>query len=903
MRITRVQLRQLGRHRDLDIELAPGFTIIRGPNEAGKSTIQRGLELALFCKPTAATAELGALRSWGAPEDGRSFTRIEFVVDEENGSTEEGGPRRGELEKEFRGQRGRVMLQYDGETYSDPARAEEVIAGLTGIPSEAFFRSTASIRHQELEDLDRDEGALRDRLQASIGGGDKGSSRAKSRIDDAIRALKSRGDKNPGRLKIAEEAVARAEVALKNGETSLQKLEADRDALAQARDARVRSEKSLSESRNMLEGARQAERLRTDRAVIAERFERLRQASEAQQRLTDLEAAPDRPMASLRDQLDRMRTLQSRVTVLQEAMRAETAPEVEPDEPEPSFISEGVVTGAIGAVAVLAIVFGSARALLPAILLGIVAVGFAVIEGMRFWERRSVAMNVRHINQVRERDRAVRRQSRVGTEEGLRVAQSGVQNILRELGAPDVEAAERLLTAEQARRQEVATLQVQASALLAGQSPGVASELRDKAALELEQKTAALNALGPLATDARARERLEAEVRDRHAALERARDAEAGAIARLDANPVDSEQVAGEAERLVTWRDQLTALKRRVRIYEMTLAAIQAAESMTMKKATRFLEQQVGRDIARLTGGRYRRVSIDDQTLDIQVWAPERGDWVQASQLSKGTVDQVFLAARIGLVRLVTQDRRPPLILDDPFVTFDDTRAARAALLLRELSSDFQVIYLACSNRYDGLADSVVELPGPTEAESAAAAPAGSPRRRAAAESAPAPAAKSAPAPAVESAEVPAVESAPAPAVESAEVPAAESAPAPAAESADQPEPAPDRSAAAAGRTSAGAKIVAFPGSMAGSGESEAGTPVDADESPAADAEESPAADAETEQVEDDEDGLIQLQTAIPTDEEIAPDADPDASASGVEVHPETRSVTSTPADGEQPEA
>jgi hypothetical protein len=27
------------------------------------------------------------------------------------------------------------------------------------------------------------------------------------------------------------------------------------------------------------------------------------------------------------------------------------------------------------------------------------------------------------------------------------------------------------------------------------------------------------------------------------------------------------------------------------------------------------------------------------------------------------------------------------------------------------------VIYLACSNRYDGLADSVVELPGPIEVE------------------------------------------------------------------------------------------------------------------------------------------------------------------------------------------
>jgi hypothetical protein len=190
----------------------------------------------------------------------------------------------------------------------------------------------------------------------------------------------------------------------------------------------------------------------------------------------------------------------------------------------------------------------------------------------------------------------------------------------------------------------------------------------------------------------------------------------------VDANPVDAEQVAGEAERLATWREQLAALQHRVRVYEKTLAIIQQCESGTMRKATRFLEHQVGRDIARLTGGRYRRVTIDDQSLDLAIFAPERGDWVPAARLSKGTVDQLFLAARIGLVRLVTQGRRPPLILDDPFVTFDDARASRAAIMLRELSSDFQVIYLTCSNRYDGLADRVVALPGPTEAEHAAAA-------------------------------------------------------------------------------------------------------------------------------------------------------------------------------------
>ncbi len=591
---------------------------------------------------------------------------------------------------------------------------------------------------------------------------------------------------------------------------------------------------------------------------IEERFERLRQASEAQQRLTDLEASPDRPMAALRDQLDRMRTLQSRVTILQESLHDEAGPEVEPDEPEPSFLNEGIITAAVGAMALAAIVIGSARSLLFAVLLGVGAMGLAVIEGMRFWERRSVAMNVRRINEVRERDRTVRRQSRVGTEEGLRVAQSGVQNILRELGVTDIAAAERLLTAEQARRQEVATLQVQASALLAGQSPGQASDLRDRAALELEQKTAALSALGPLATDARARERLEAEVRDRHAALERARDAEAGAIARLDANPVDSEQVAGEAERLVTWRDQLTALKRRVRIYETTLAGIQAAESMTMKKATRFLEHQVGRDIARLTGGRYRRVSIDDQTLDIQVWAPERGDWVHVAQLSKGTVDQVFLAARIGLVRLVTQNRRPPLILDDPFVTFDDTRAARAALLLRELSADFQVIYLACSNRYDGLADAVVELPGPTEAESAAAAHAGSAARRAATATAEA-TAPNATEPAGE-------ETADAPEEAATEV-TEETA---AAEEADQPAGEPAEAAA----TDTAEAVAEEAAGEAPAAATDAGTPAEEADSPA------------PQEPDDDGDGVILLQAAVPTDEETVPDPEADASASEVGVQP-----------------
>ena len=182
----------------------------------------------------------------------------------------------------------------------------------------------------------------------------------------------------------------------------------------------------------------------------------------------------------------------------------------------------------------------------------------------------------------------------------------------------------------------------------------------------------------------------------------------------MEQNPVDAEEVAALAERLAGWTEELDALKRRDRIYARTLREIIDAEQATMQRATRYLERRMVGDIARITDGRYRRVRVDDTNLGVDVFSPEKDDWVPVTDLSQGTLDVVYLAARLGLVRLVTGDRRPPLVLDDPFVTLDDTRAARALELLREVAADFQVIYLTTSDRYDAHADKVVVLAGPT---------------------------------------------------------------------------------------------------------------------------------------------------------------------------------------------
>ncbi len=239
-------------------------------------------------------------------------------------------------------------------------------------------------------------------------------------------------------------------------------------------------------------------------------------------------------------------------------------------------------------------------------------------------------------------------------------------------------------------------------------------------AAEVERLQHALAGMGEMAADAGAsRVRHLNIVRATQGQLDRAVTEEAAASARVEHNPADAEEVARLAEELEARRAELAAVERRLRVYETTLAALNAAEQATMKKAARYLEQGMARDVAQITDGRYRRVQVDETELAFRVWSPERGDWVDLAALSQGTMDQFYLAARLGLVRQVTQHRRPPLVFDDPFLTFDDARARRAVQLLKRLAQDHQVLYLTCSDRYDSAADAVFQLPAPAAADAA----------------------------------------------------------------------------------------------------------------------------------------------------------------------------------------
>jgi DNA repair exonuclease SbcCD ATPase subunit len=320
--------------------------------------------------------------------------------------------------------------------------------------------------------------------------------------------------------------------------------------------------------------------------------------------------------------------------------------------------------------------------------------------------------------QLAEAEIAARQEHAREIEEAYRRKRRELDSTLENLGVADVRAAEKTLATTEQHTEQLAQIEGELRGLgLDERNIRRLEEARDAAANESEQAAHALAAMGSLADDpARTRAQLEREVARTAPARDAARSEADQAQGRVDANQVDAELIAGLYERLEAARDRLAELERRVAVYEGTLAAIDAAEAATLKTAARYLEERMGPTIAAVTDGRYDDIVVDEKSLAFKVRAPETGELVDVGVLSQGTADQLFLAARLGLVRLVTLDRRPPLILDDPFVTFDAGRAERALRQVKRLAHEhgFQVLYLTCSDRFDRLADELVVLPGPS---------------------------------------------------------------------------------------------------------------------------------------------------------------------------------------------
>jgi len=182
----------------------------------------------------------------------------------------------------------------------------------------------------------------------------------------------------------------------------------------------------------------------------------------------------------------------------------------------------------------------------------------------------------------------------------------------------------------------------------------------------------------------------------------------------LEARKGSESEISELEEQLEEKSGELARQERKLEVFKVAKEAIEGAFSKTLSPARDVLKQKVSEYFKIITGGRYEKIGLEEGTLEFRVYSPEKRDWVSISpkddELSRGTIDQFFLAARLALVDVVSAGKKPPIFLDDPFVTFDSKRLKASMDLLKKISRDHQVFIFTCKDSYDKWADNAVPV-------------------------------------------------------------------------------------------------------------------------------------------------------------------------------------------------
>ena len=119
------------------------------------------------------------------------------------------------------------------------------------------------------------------------------------------------------------------------------------------------------------------------------------------------------------------------------------------------------------------------------------------------------------------------------------------------------------------------------------------------------------------------------------------------------------------------------------------------------------LLRAAGAHFARLTGGRYGGLSVDEDAAGRALLRAIRDNGAECpvESLSEGARDQLYLALRVAAIEAHAARAQPmPFIADDLLVHFDDERARAALALLATLGAITQVILFTHHAHIAGLA-------------------------------------------------------------------------------------------------------------------------------------------------------------------------------------------------------
>jgi exonuclease SbcC len=308
----------------------------------------------------------------------------------------------------------------------------------------------------------------------------------------------------------------------------------------------------------------------------------------------------------------------------------------------------------------------------------------------RRWEQAAHAAR-RHDLAERLSERGARERAAAGAERELRqvAAEAGIEDAGLESLAAGLDAWQQRRRLEMERHQRAAADWSRLQELLGGHT---LQELREEAAAAAAEAARLARTADPELLQAARAGNAGSRIDVLRGELETARGQAERTQGELRAMAARLPSVAGAEEALERARADLDRVQDLDRMLELARGFLDRAQEQVHRDVAPLLVAALRRSLPRITSGRYTDATVDPRTLEVKVCGPRR-DWRDATRLSQGTREQVYLLLRLALVeRLTRRGESSPLLLDEVTVHSDRQRTEALLGLLHEASAGHQVL-------------------------------------------------------------------------------------------------------------------------------------------------------------------------------------------------------------------
>jgi len=694
--IRRLSIVGFGCLQNVTYDFPSGGLLILGPNESGKSTVVRSIEALLFgYQPKVA----GPWRPW----EGAEFAgELELAGDNgslrvkrsfaDNQATVTRRDSRGDTTDQPLGP---VKLPPRGTTHERALYGRWLSAAI-GVGSADLLRRTLYVPQGSLEvDVGDLDGVLRSYM---TGGGLDVDAVARTLAERrrSVAQVSREGRANLGELDTLRLSLERAREELAEAERREGRLEELRTELSRLSTELGTQQAEHDRLADLLRTADRAQQLLETTARLEELLARDRQDQERDaERRTRLAALVEQitehhdlveNAEAIRSGLARVERAGESAALARERLDAVGAAGSDGGWARP-LVAAGIV-GAIGAAvgALVAGWLGGGLGLALGVLLGLAVAWWLVVHRPRAAER------------------ALRQQDLASSQEGLQQAVDDLAYLVP--GIPRDQFADLAGRLDELR--ELARHRADLEASLLSDSDLKALNGRVEArASELEAVRKELEAVQKTLAEAGFQEGEElGAARQRHREL--GREVQEGTQRMQSLREEAAELRGAQGRAAAVLAEEVQELEEREEELAGRFRGLLLAEEVWGEAVRRFQEtyleryaERVGAWFRDLSGGAYGLVRLDSEGGTPEARREEDGRWVPVERLSQGAKDRLYLSLRLALAEVMAkQGVVGPLILDDPFVTFDADRRADAFETLRRLAVHRQVILLAHDEVY-----------------------------------------------------------------------------------------------------------------------------------------------------------------------------------------------------------